>query len=86
MALKSSSCAYGDVSENTSVTKPTLPVVVPKETQTGQGKCGSSSVGRAAAFQAAGRGFEPRLPLKTIYDAWFLWSHFQKKYTSAFIS
>lgn len=24
---------------------------------------GSSSVGRAAAFQAAGRGFEPRLPL-----------------------
>ena len=25
--------------------------------------CGSSSVGRAAAFQAAGRGFEPRLPL-----------------------
>ena len=26
-------------------------------------KCGSSSVGRAAAFQAAGRGFEPRLPL-----------------------
>lgn len=26
-------------------------------------KSGSSSVGRAAAFQAAGRGFEPRLPL-----------------------
>ena len=26
---------------------------------------GSSSVGRAAAFQAAGRGFEPRLPLCT---------------------
>jgi hypothetical protein len=25
--------------------------------------CGSSSAGRAAAFQAAGRGFEPRLPL-----------------------
>ena len=28
-------------------------------------KCGSSSVGRAAAFQAAGRGFEPRLPLES---------------------
>ena len=27
-------------------------------------KCGSSSVGRALAFQAKGRGFEPRLPLK----------------------
>ena len=27
-------------------------------------KCGSSSVGRATAFQAVGRGFEPRLPLK----------------------
>ena|GEM_PF-6289814 len=25
--------------------------------------CGSSSVGRALAFQAKGRGFEPRLPL-----------------------
>ena len=25
---------------------------------------GSSSVGRASAFQAEGRGFEPRLPLK----------------------
>ena len=25
--------------------------------------CGSSSVGRAIAFQAIGRGFEPRLPL-----------------------
>ena len=25
--------------------------------------CGSSSVGRALAFQAGGRGFEPRLPL-----------------------
>ncbi len=25
--------------------------------------CGSSSVGRATAFQAVGRGFEPRLPL-----------------------
>ena len=28
---------------------------------------GSSSVGRAAAFQAAGRGFEPRLPLYAFY-------------------
>ena len=27
------------------------------------GKSGSSSVGRATAFQAVGRGFEPRLPL-----------------------
>ena len=26
-------------------------------------KRGSSSVGRATAFQAVGRGFEPRLPL-----------------------
>ena len=26
-------------------------------------KCGSSSVGRASAFQAEGRGFEPRFPL-----------------------
>ena len=26
--------------------------------------CGSSSVGRATAFQAVGRGFEPRSPLK----------------------
>src|SRR6187397_1287243 len=28
-------------------------------------KCGSSSVGRATAFQAVGRGFEPRLPLQS---------------------
>ena len=28
--------------------------------------CGSSSVGRATAFQAVGRGFEPRLPLCTV--------------------
>lgn len=27
--------------------------------------CGSSSVDRALAFQAEGRGFEPRLPLYT---------------------
>ncbi len=27
-------------------------------------KCGSSSVGRAIAFQAMGREFEPRLPLQ----------------------
>ena len=27
--------------------------------------CGSSSVGRASASQAEGRGFEPRLPLRT---------------------
>ena len=29
-----------------------------------QRNCGSSSVGRASAFQAEGRGFEPRLPLQ----------------------
>ena len=40
-------------------------------------KCGSSSVGRATAFQAVGRGFEPRLPLSelakmqlAIYSPW----------------
>ena len=27
-------------------------------------KCGSNSVGRVTAFQAVGRGFEPRLPLE----------------------
>ena len=27
-------------------------------------QCGSSSFGRAKAFQALGSGFEPRLPLK----------------------
>jgi hypothetical protein len=31
-------------------------------------RCGSSSVGRAIAFQAIGRGFEPRLPLKKLSD------------------
>ena len=30
----------------------------------GNVSCGSSSVGRATAFQAVGRGFEPRLPLR----------------------
>ena len=29
-------------------------------------RCGSSSVGRASASQAEGRGFEPRLPLTLI--------------------
>ena len=29
--------------------------------------CGSSSVDRALAFQAEGRGFEPRLPLTIFY-------------------
>jgi hypothetical protein len=29
-------------------------------------KCGRSSVGRATAFQAVGRGFEPRRPLKSL--------------------
>ncbi len=31
--------------------------------------CGSSSVDRASAFQAEGREFEPRLPLKVLH--WF---------------
>ena len=31
---------------------------------TKKSNCGSSSVGRASAFQAEGRGFEPRFPLK----------------------
>ena len=34
-------------------------------------KSGSSSVGRATAFQAVGRGFEPRLPLKL--PKWWNW-------------
>ncbi len=29
-------------------------------------KCGSSSVGRASAFQAEGRGFDPRFPLHSL--------------------
>ena len=32
-------------------------------------KRGSSSVGRASAFQAEGRGFDPRFPLH--YDKWY---------------
>ena len=35
-----------------------------KNTGTQCSNCGSSSVGRALAFQAKGRGFESRLPLK----------------------
>ena len=34
-------------------------------------KCGSSSVDRALAFQAEGRGFEPRLPLHEENQKWF---------------
>ena len=37
----------------------------PPTTHAGDGICGSSSVGRALAFQAKGREFEPRLPLKS---------------------
>ena len=33
------------------------------ESITAHDNCGSSSVDRALAFQAEGRGFEPRLPL-----------------------
>ena len=32
--------------------------------------CGSSSVDRASAFQAEGREFEPRLPLKISKEIW----------------
>ena len=32
--------------------------------------CGSSSVDRALAFQAEGRGFEPRLPLSKEESKW----------------
>ena len=32
--------------------------------------CGSSSVDRALAFQAEGRGFEPRLPLQEESQRW----------------
>ena len=45
---------------------------VPKRTAS---DCGSSSVDRASAFQAEGREFEPRLPLKrnkTIYTNTYL--------------
>ena len=33
--------------------------------------CGSSSVDRASAFQAEGRGFEPRLPLKDLQKRFY---------------
>ncbi len=33
--------------------------------------CGSSSVGRAIAFQAIGREFEPRLPLNLGIGYWY---------------
>ena len=33
-------------------------------------ECGSSSVGRAWASQAQGRGFEPRLPLISVSNAY----------------
>ena len=40
---------------------PSLPTLLKSES------CGSSSVDRALAFQAGGRGFEPRLPLTIFY-------------------
>ena len=44
---------------------PSSPTKSPKQTDRAFAlKSGSSSVGRASAFQAEGRGFEPRLPLK----------------------
>ena len=42
----------------------TLPRRSQKTRKNSKNFCGSSSVGRALAFQAKGRGFEPRLPLK----------------------
>ena len=42
---------------------PEAPVFVPKAVGSLAASGGSSSVGRAAAFQAACREFEPRLPL-----------------------
>ena len=39
-------------------------VGIPRPVRVFHKNCGSSSVGRALAFQAKGRGFEPRLPLK----------------------
>ena len=35
-------------------------------------KCGSSSDGRASAFQAEGRGFDPRFPLQCNRNIFFL--------------
>jgi hypothetical protein len=38
-------------------------------------KSGSSSIGRAIAFQAIGREFDPRLPLATVWSLGFgVWS------------
>ncbi len=42
---------------------PSLPTSVLHVMQNLILRCGSSSVDRALAFQAEGRGFEPRLPL-----------------------
>ena len=36
------------------------------------GKSGSSSIGRAIAFQAIGREFDPRLPLTSVFRVWGL--------------
>src|SRR6516225_82761 len=43
----------------------------------GTTKRGSSSVGRATASQAVGRGFEPRLPLKKSHH-WVAFLHIQR--------
>jgi hypothetical protein len=43
------------------------------------GLSGSSSVGRASAFQAEGRGFEPRLPLHIFAHVAQLAEHFLGK-------
>ena len=47
-----------------------------------QYKCGSSSVGRASAFQAECRGFDPRLPLTEITIS-FDCDFFISRYSSA---
>ena len=36
--------------------------------------CGSSSFGRAVAFQASGGQFEPGLPLRMVYGLWLFHS------------
>jgi hypothetical protein len=41
-------------------------------TEVSDDKSGSSSIGRAPAFQAGGCGFETRLPLKTLTNPGFV--------------
>ena len=49
-------------------------------------KSGSSSVGRAIAFQAIGREFEPRLPLQIKLSSWAVYSwQFELKYKCVYL-